>query len=213
MSDLNVASQYDRELTHLVRAHGGEADLLIGYALNLTQLRWAHFDTHAALDVAQVRPPDGHVHPVLPDPVGPGQPLVPYRPFLPSPALARWALPLSIPCRFVASPEYTGLPQTRATPPANSLAHSDVTGCWASRAAELTVSRALRGTRGEADPGQVLAGYRSELRSLADAAAARWLAGADFPGRAQAQAPTRTGRRASPPRWHVARVAPPRRLT
>jgi len=172
MNDLTAPGQYDQELTHLVRAHGAEADRLIGYALNVTQLRWAHFDTHAALDIAQVRPPDGHIHPALADPGGPGRPSVSYRPFLPSPALAGKALPLSAPCRFLATREYTGLPQTGATPPANSL--EDVTGCWSSAAAELTVSAAQRQARGEADPDQALAEYRGQLRILADAVAARW---------------------------------------
>jgi hypothetical protein len=191
MKDLNAAASYDRELTHLVRAHGAEADLLVGYALNLTQFRWAHFDTHAALDIAQVRPPDGHIHPALPDPGGPGQPLASYRPFLPSPALARWALPLSAPCRFVADSTYTGLPQTGATPPANDLA--DVTGCWPAEAIALTMSRARRGL----DPERVLAEYRGELKNLADAAAARWLAGANFPGQVKFRGLIFPGRRSA----------------
>lgn len=184
MNDLNAAGQYDRELTHLVQAHGAEADHLIGYALNLTQLRWAHFDTHAALDIAQVPPPDGHIHPALPDPGGPGQPPVSYRPFLPSPTLARWALPLSSPTRFVAASEYTGLPQTRACPPMNDLA--DVTGCWPTEAVARTVARGAPGL----DPEQVLAGYRGELKNLADAATARRLARTEFPA-----APHRPGTR------------------
>ena len=53
MSGLNAAELYNRELAHLVQAHGADSGLLIGYALNLTQLRWAHFDTHAALDIAR----------------------------------------------------------------------------------------------------------------------------------------------------------------
>ena len=204
MNDLDAAGLYDRELTHLVQAHGAESDLLIGYALNLTQLRWAHFDTHAALDIAQVRPPDGHVHPALPDPGGPGQPLASFRPFLPSPALAGTALPLSAPCRFLAASWYTGLPQTGATPPANSL--EDVTGCWSSAAADLTVSRALRQARREAGPDRVLAEYRDEPKSLADAAAARWLARVSFPAAPPGPAimPARTARQ---PRRQVPRRA------
>jgi hypothetical protein len=186
MSGPNAAEQYNRELAHLVQAHGADSDLLIGYALNLTQLHWAHFDTHAALDIAQVRPPDGHVHPALPDPGGPGQPPASYRPFLPSPALAGGALPLSAPLRFHATADYTGLPQTGATPPASCL--QDVTGCWSAEAASLAVSRARRGAWGEMDPELVLAGYRGELKRLADAAAARWLARTSFPS-----APTRPG--------------------
>ncbi|MGH3405537.1 MAG: hypothetical protein ACRDRJ_24055 [Streptosporangiaceae bacterium] len=116
MNAPDAAVQYDQELTHLVGQHGADADLLVGYALNLAQIRWAHFDTHAALEIAGVRPPDGHVHPALLDPGGPGQPEVSFRPFLPSPALGRWALPLSAPGRYPAWPEHTGLPQIKSAP-------------------------------------------------------------------------------------------------
>jgi hypothetical protein len=89
MIDLNNNNWRHKEPSHLVQAHeqgdgvaaepfDAHAERLVGYALNLSQLRWVYFDTHAALDIAQARPPDGHVHRALPDPGGPGQPAVGY---------------------------------------------------------------------------------------------------------------------------------------
>ena len=57
MNDLNAAEQWGEVVSHLVRAHGAEPGPLTGYALSLGQLRWVHFDTHAALDIAQRLPP------------------------------------------------------------------------------------------------------------------------------------------------------------
>src|ERR1019366_1905117 len=103
--------QWDEAVRHLVRAHGADARRLEAYALPLAQLRWVHFDTHAALDIAQTRPPDGHAHAALPDPGRPGSPDQGYRPFPTAPGsaggLADWRQP-----RFMAMRRHTGLPQT-----------------------------------------------------------------------------------------------------
>jgi hypothetical protein len=148
MNDLNAAGQQAREATHLIRAHGADADRLAGRMLSAGQLRWLHFDTHAALEIAGTAPPDGHVHAALADPGG----------------------------RFTASHEHCGLPQTEMDP--GRSPGEDLTGRWLSAA--LAIARGLIEDNGD-NPGRVLAQYRAELKHLADAVAARRIAGTGFP--------------------------------
>jgi hypothetical protein len=148
MDDMNAAGQHAREAEHLIRAHGADAGRLTGRLLSPGQLSWLHFDTHAALDIAQAGPPDGHVHAALPDPG----------------------------YRFTASHEHCGLPQTEMDP--GRSPGEDLTGRWPSAA--LAIARGLIEENGD-DPGRVLAQYRAELKHLADAVAASWLAGNGFP--------------------------------
>jgi hypothetical protein len=104
MDDMDAAGQHARETGHLIRAHGADAGRLTGRMLSAGQLSWLHFDTHAALDIAQAEPPDGHVHTALPDP---GH-------------------------RFTASHEHSGLPQTEMDP--GRSPGEDLTGRWPSAA-------------------------------------------------------------------------------
>jgi hypothetical protein len=207
--------QWDEAVRHLVRAHGADARRLEAYALPLGQLRWVHFDTHAALDIAQARPPDGHVHPALPDPGRPGSPDQGYRPFPTAPGaaggLADWRQP-----RFMAMRRHTGLPQTEANPGFCWEPDLDLTGRWAAQAISqwstahpLAVSTPRLRLEANADPAQVLARFRSELRDLAGAVAARWLIRSNFPA-APLTAPDQAARQPGHPgRGHRARGHPP----
>ncbi len=201
MNDLEGAKQWDEEVRHLVQAHGAEPSHLIGYALPLGQFRWVHFDTHAALDIAQMRPPDGHTHRVLLDPGRPGDPQSSYRPFLSS-ATGRKGHAPTLGAQFHAPSEHTGLPQTEMTPDYVE-GGQDVTGRWAGLAIvqmrahleglaradtyserlihQLTVpDRWISRYKelGMKDPDQVIAEFRDELRDAAAIAAARWSASA-----------------------------------
>ena len=64
---MNAAEQWHQEVSHLVQAHGADPSQLLGYVFRLGEIRWAHFDTHAALTVVGLRLPDGHVHPARVD--------------------------------------------------------------------------------------------------------------------------------------------------
>ena len=161
---MNPSEQWHREVSHLVQAHGADPGQLLGYVLRLGEIRWAHFDTHAALTVVGLRPPDGHVHPAradlwppmtIPRPyTGPaltspgdrglGGMGLRYRPFTssgqvmagPFESFRSWA-------RVVFPlPEDTGLPQTEL-PPGTDADLAD----WASRR-DASAGRDLRRVRG-----------------------------------------------------------------
>ena len=172
MNDLNAAEQRSEAVGHLVRAHGAEPGRLIGCALSLGQLRWVHFDTHAALEIAHRLPPDGHAHAALPDPHPDEQSLWIW--FLTAPAGRKGHTTTWAP-QFVAMSEYTGLPQTGASPGHEE----DLTGRWPRVA--LGKVRAQFEARGEPDPDQALTWFRDDLAHRADAVAVRWLAGGRFP--------------------------------
>lgn len=194
MNDLDDARQWDEVARHLVRAHGARPRQLIAYALPLSQFRWVHFDTHAALEIAQVRPPDGHVHPALPDPGRPGQPYSAYRPFPSSPTGRKYRAPV-LGAKFTVTSECTGLPQTGIY----CGPDADLTGRWSSLAvARLRAHIETRAEHGppppwkwesferfgellDMNPQQAPARFRDDLRHVADAAAARWLARVSFP--------------------------------
>jgi hypothetical protein len=185
MNDLNAAEQWGDVVSHLVRAHGAESGRLIGYALSLGQLLWVHFDMHAALDIAQRLPPDGHAHSALLDPQPDEQSLWIW--FLTSPAGRKGHAPTWAP-QFVAMSEYTCLPQTGASPGREE----DLTGRWPHVA--LGKLRAQFEARGEPDPDQALAGFRDDLTHRADVVAVRWLA---RPGIIPVRTARRPGRQVS----------------
>ena len=166
MNRTDAATLWHDETGHLVRAHGADADRLLALGLNLGKTQWVHFDTHAALDIAQVRPPDGHAHPVLgdpensaslrtwdrktetwqpviPNPEDPSEPLVYYRPFRGSGYARGRTVPYRGP-KYVVPSEYTSLPQTEMCPPHDA----DVTGRWAVLAIAL-MRRHLQGIASE----------------------------------------------------------------
>jgi hypothetical protein len=204
MNGQDDAGQWDAEVRHLVQAHGAEPGRLIGYALPVNQLQWVHFDTHAALDIAQMRPPDGHIHRALLDPGRPDHPQSSYRPFLASPA-GRKGHAATLAARFHAPGVHTGLPQTEMSPDVVEGGQEDVTGRWA----ELVIVQMrahLQGLAdgdtysarivhnlslpdrwrqrfedlGKKDPDQVIAEFQDELRDAAAAAAAHWSGAASF---------------------------------
>jgi len=216
LNSLDDVRKWDEEVRHLVQAHGAEPGRLIGYALPLNQLQWVHFDTHTALDIVQVRPPDGHIHRVLVDPGRPDQPQSSYRPFLASPT-GRNGHALTALARFAVPSMYTGLPQTEMAPDCDP--DGDVTGRWAELAI-VELSAHLQGLAsedtsqrhglalpwwwgdrfgelGKQETDQVVAKYRAELRGTAAAAAAHWSASASFravaarPGTTPAPSPPR----------------------
>ena len=164
MNDLNAAELYDRELTHLVRAHRAEPGRLTAAPLTLGQFRWVHFDTHAALDMAQMRPPDGHVHPELVDPGRPGEPVLDWRPFEPSPSGAL-DLPTTKLPRFVAMTVSTGLPQTGMCADQDA---GDLTGRWPS----VVLAELRAHFQSGPEPDRALAGFLDDLRHFRDPAAA-----------------------------------------
>lgn len=189
--------QWDEAATHLVQAHGAEPGLMLPYTYGLGELRWVHFDTHAALEIARSRPPDRHVHAALPDPaVEPvhirepgaeypraahpdpdtGFPIEFYRPFNPSPFSGGGHAPTYGP-RFQAIRQETTLPQTEMNP--DYAGGKDLTGRWADVA--LTILRDQLQAHGEPDCGLTIAEFRREIKDFADAVAARWLAGTNFP--------------------------------
>jgi hypothetical protein len=65
------ASAWTLAVHHLVQAHGGDRDLILSRTPTLEQVFFARFDTHVALQMAGLLPPDGHVHP---EPLPPGWP-------------------------------------------------------------------------------------------------------------------------------------------
>jgi len=172
MNGLDDAAQWDEEVLHLVRGHGADAASLIGYVPTLEQARFAHCDTHAALDIARLRPPDGHAHPAPGDPgwyePRPGS----YRPFPPSATAGA--------DRFFTEdeafpwPTFTGLPHTGMQP----AAEADLAD-WPSAALRILHENVVR--FGWLSPGQPEADLRDWIRGHAAATQARWLAGADYP--------------------------------
>lgn len=190
------ARQWHEEACHLVQAHGADPARLTACVVTLGHARWLHFDTHAALRIAGLRPPDGHTHPALRDPGRPGQTPSFYRPFPPAPT---GRVPMTRLRRYTAVPDLTGLPQTGVPPGAGEAEITD----WARAAlGRLLATARARSKSGhelcmlaqafgdslaraaahfESDPGLVTAVYSNRLNSLADAAATRWLAGTSFP--------------------------------
>lgn len=167
MNEQDDARLWHQEVSHLVQAHGASPGRLSGLAHTLGQYRWVHFDTHAALDIAQMRPPDGHVHAELPDPGRPGQSPSCYRPFGSSPAGAL-SLPSTELPRFVAMTRHTGLPQTGMLASADL---EDVTACWPS----VALGQLRAHFDAEPDPEQALAGFLDDLRQFSDPHAAQRL--------------------------------------
>jgi hypothetical protein len=210
---VNDAEQWHQEVSHLVQAHGADPGQLLGYVFPLGEIRWAHFDTHAALTVVGLRPPDGHAHPVaadlwppmtIPEDGGPSGPAASrYRPFLSSPEVQ--SRPFEgyrnrgeslFPC-----PEYTSLPQTELWPgPAADLTD------WA--AGSMRVLDEICAEY-EGDP-RVLgrAGTfrlkRERITQFAEAATARWVARTAIPA-TQAPPGARPGRTATTAtrRWWI----------
>ena len=173
----DAASQWHEDARHLVQAHGADPDCLIGYAHTLEQLRFAHADTHAALARIGARPPDGHAHP-LPMNAGWHEPRPSsYRPFPPSATARRdpfFSTPGSFPLPF-----QTGLPQTGNHP----RSEADLAN-WTSGQVNRLPEWAEDG-RSQQTPAEIIAGHNEWIRHHADAAAARRLAGLDFPAPAQ----------------------------
>lgn len=114
VNPLNDARDWRDTVSHLVQAHGADPAALIGYTPTLEQVTFAHFDTHVALEIADMRPPDGHAHP---EPLPPGWSEArpeSYRPFPPSPAAGEdpfFTSPHTFP-----TPRHTGLPHTGEHP-------------------------------------------------------------------------------------------------
>jgi hypothetical protein len=204
------ARQWHEEACHLVQAHGADPARLTASVVTLGHARWLHFDAHAALRIAGLRPPDGHTHPALRDPGRPGQAPSFYRPFPPAPT---GRVPLSRLRRYTAIPAFTGLPQTGVPPDTGEAEITDWAGAALGRLLTTAQARSKSGlelcelaqafgdslarvaAHFESDPGLVTAVYCNRLNSLADAAAARWLASTSFPpalARAGA-APARSG--------------------
>lgn len=163
----NAARQWDEVAQHLVQAHGAAPDGLIGYTPTLEQLNFAHLDTHAALDLINARPPDGHTHAAPLDPGWCDPRPSSFRPFPPSASAGRVRTSKD-PFTFPESCQ-TGLPHTGERP----LTEADLRD-WA---------RTVAGYR-------VRDGYDAFvldcIKDDARAAAARWLTRADFPRPVQA---------------------------
>ena len=179
MSD---ADQWNQQVSHRVLAHGADPGQLLGY-VSLGEIQWAHFDTHAALTAAGLRPPDGHGHPVRADmwppmtipglaaPLSQARALAgasSYRPFPGSPK-ARAG-----PFEHFGSPplpEDTSLPQTGLCP-ATGAGLTD----WASGSMRVLDEIC---TKYEGDPSVLSRAGTFELRhemirQFAGTAAARW---------------------------------------
>jgi hypothetical protein len=158
---------------HLVQAHGADQRHLIANSTGTEYLQWVHFDTHAALEIAGLRPPDRHAHS----------------------APVELGLPLRVP-----APSLTSLPQTLAAP-GLEIWRCQVTG-WASAALLRNLAYEVRrasmacgpavpqedrprkqGRLDEDDLEQAATEIRERIRAVADAAAARWLARTSFPAR------------------------------
>jgi hypothetical protein len=226
MNDRDQARDWDEAARHLVRAHGADPGRLLSLGLHLNHLNWVHFDTHAALEIAGLQPPLGHVHGELPDPdldapdhsVRP----LPRAPSALSPAASDYA-------RLFASYEYTGLPQTGLCPRYDA---GDVTGRWASMAVDalgqhfaagcpetdyaVVHSRAALAVREhfaargqpEVTADEAIAEFRDGIRRCAEAVSLRRQTSADFPAGPLAGGPAaRTDRDASEPRSARARHA------
>jgi hypothetical protein len=209
MMDPGDGPRWHETVSHLVHAHGADADHLIGYAPTLEQAAFALFDTHAALDIAGLRPPDGHAHP---------QPLAPgwsearpesYRPF-PSSLAAQQDTFFTSPHTF-PGPGHTGLPHTGEGPGTfdhdgvvyDSAAAADLRD-WPSavRRKRLARNESLDRPRPAAQVDEALRDY---IRQYAETAHARWLARVSFPA-AQLRPGTRAARTAGRPVRHVPRA-------
>jgi hypothetical protein len=158
---------------HLVQAHGGEPNGLIGNGLTLNQVRFAHADTHLALDLIGAGPPDGHAHQWPMGDVDPASRLSSYAPFWPAPGHGEDDYSFRFP-----SPSQTGLPHTGThqrslaqladcwaagqLPPHLTCPDDAEEAQWAYRAGKLGVTEATRS---------------DWIRACADRASARWLAG------------------------------------
>jgi hypothetical protein len=180
MNDLNDARQWHEEVRHLVQAHGADPDRLTSFTLTLDQVHFVHFDTHAALDIAELRPPDGHTHPVRLDPGRSGRAAAPsYRPFPPSASAQEDALfeswSISGRCDYLLAPAQTSLPQTCLWP----RTEADLAD-WASAAVGITLAFCERLDDGY-NRDQVVARIRGNIKGPAAAAAARLLVRAGFP--------------------------------
>ena len=196
MNDRNQAREWDEAARHLVGAHGADPDRLLSLGLHLNHLNWVHFDTRAALEIAGLQPPNGHVHRELPDPDldAPAEGL---RPVNRAPSAVSSAANYN--ARLYADHNYTGLPQTGMCPPHDA---GDVTGRWASMAVEALgehfaagcpttnyavsgspAARAVREHFGQLNvtADQAIAGFRAWIRCHADAVKLRLRARSDFP--------------------------------
>jgi hypothetical protein len=222
MNDSNQVREWDEAARHLVRAHGADPDRLLSLGLPLNQLKWVHFDTHAALEIAGSQPPVRHVHPELLDPDLDARPdeadrFKPFRsaPSSPTPAATYWA-------HFYADYSYTWLPQTGMCPHWDA---GDVTGRWASMAVEelsehfaagcpemnYRLSRspavravrehfAARGQEENVTAAQAIAEFRDGIKHCAAAAGLRLLSRADLPAAAGRPGPRRPPARTRPQR-------------
>lgn len=178
MSGLSRVAEWDEIASHLVRGHGADPDRLTSYVLSFAQLRWAHFDTHAALEIAGVRPPDGHTH-LAGLEAALQRPVIHFTPFEPAPAASQdQDYQLDVDILGMPDPRYTGLPHTLVVPPdpGPDPAHP---GDWAREA--IRAYRAHWREHGEPGPAQSEAAARERIRSAADAAAVRHLTRASFP--------------------------------
>jgi hypothetical protein len=215
--------EWHQEVSHLVQAHGADPGRLLGYVFPLGEIRWVHFDTHAALAVVGLRPPDGHMHPASADLWPPmtvphgyetalpvrdrslSRPAAsPYRPFESSPEVRAGAFESARERgeHDIAFPEDTGLPQTELRP----RTEADLRD-WASGSMRVLgeICDEYPDTLDRAATFQL---KRDRITELAEAAAARWMAMASFPG---GQSPPstwplgRSRRRQRPPTLRQAR--------
>jgi hypothetical protein len=160
MSD---AEQWQEMAEHLVQAHGGNADGLIGSGYTLEQLHFAHADTHLALASINTRPPDGHTHPL---PMNPGRRTAresSYRPFPASPSI-----PYSAPVTG-----QTGLPHLG----------------WHPGSEEDWLADLAAGRFGSPAAADAAAGNSRLIKAAAARASAAWLARTSFPSPVQTQPP------------------------
>lgn len=210
MMEPGDVQRWHETVSHLVHAHGADAARMIGYAPTLEQVTFAHFDTHVALEIAGLRPPDGHAHP---EPLAPGWSEArpeSYRPF-PSSPTAQEDTFFTSPHTFPL-PSHTGLPHTGEHP--GTFDHDGVIFDAAAQAALADWPSAVRRkglARNELrdrprSPAQVDEALRGYIRQYAATAGARWLAGADFPP-AQPGPGARPACPARQPARHVPRAA------
>lgn len=199
MNPLDDARTWRDTVSHLVQAHGAEAAALTGYTPTLEQITFAHFDTHAALAIAGLRPPDGHDHPEqLPPGWSEARPES-YRPFPPSPTAGEDSF-FTWPQTFPA-PRHTGLPHTGECPGKfdhDGVAYDQAAAAdladWPSAVRRKGIEReeSLNSDREEwlqklkhQSPAQLEKALQDYIRQYAAAARARWLANpgqpVDFP--------------------------------
>jgi hypothetical protein len=196
-AELKDAMEWHAMVGHLVQAHGAAPALIISCTPTLDQVAFAHFDTHVALELAGLRPPDGHSHP---EPLRPGwsegRPGS-YSPFPPSPTAQQnpfFTRPHAFPL-----PSNTGLPHTGVRP--GRYSHDGVAYDLAAQADLADWSSAVRRKCLELNswrdrpqsPAQVDEALLDYIRQHAVGANARWLAGAGFPGPPQSRSAAETG--------------------